>query len=164
MSLPACQQRTLDRIEGALQASEPRLASMYAMFAKLSDGEPVGAEPLAEGGRRRRMTPGGVVSAVVLIPMMFALIVTGVLLGGRAHSAGRCAAGHLTGSDLLHLSLPSCGTQQRTASAAGPTSCPGSTKQIGAVTAHFAIWARDAQAEWPAGQPAAAAANPAGLC
>lgn len=164
MSLPACQQRSLDRIEGALQAAEPRLASMYAMFAKLSEGEPVGAEPLAEAGRRRRMTPGGLVSAVVLVPMMFALIITGVLLGGRAHSAGRCAAGHLTGSGLLHLSLPSCGTQQRTASGVGLTSCPESTKQIGAVTAHFAIWARDAQAQWPAGQPASAAANPAGLC
>src|SRR5881275_671275 len=32
MALPACQERALDRIEGALRASEPQLASMYAMF------------------------------------------------------------------------------------------------------------------------------------
>ena len=32
MSLPACQQRDLDRIENALQRREPRLTAMFTMF------------------------------------------------------------------------------------------------------------------------------------
>jgi len=39
MSLPACQQRALDSIESALQRREPRLASMFAMFTRLTTGE-----------------------------------------------------------------------------------------------------------------------------
>jgi hypothetical protein len=39
MGLPAGQQRVLTAIEDALQASEPRLASMYAIFARLTRGE-----------------------------------------------------------------------------------------------------------------------------
>ena len=41
MSLPARQQRALDRMEGALRASEPHLASMYAIFGRLNAGEPI---------------------------------------------------------------------------------------------------------------------------
>ena len=44
MSLPACQQRALDRMDSALRASEPHLAAMYATFGRLNAGEPVGAE------------------------------------------------------------------------------------------------------------------------
>lgn len=40
MSLPACQQRVLDRMAQSLQASEPRLAAMYANFARLARDEP----------------------------------------------------------------------------------------------------------------------------
>jgi hypothetical protein len=36
MSLPASQQRVLDRIEEALKKHEPRLASMFAMFGRLT--------------------------------------------------------------------------------------------------------------------------------
>ena len=39
MSLPACQQRVLDRMEGALRASDSHLASMYAIFGRLNTGE-----------------------------------------------------------------------------------------------------------------------------
>ena len=36
MSLPASQQRVLDRIEEALKKHEPRLASMFAIFGRLT--------------------------------------------------------------------------------------------------------------------------------
>jgi hypothetical protein len=36
MGLSACQRRTLRSIEHALEAGEPRLRSMYAMFARLN--------------------------------------------------------------------------------------------------------------------------------
>lgn len=39
MSLPACQQRVLDRIETALQRREPRLTAMFAMFTRLNTNE-----------------------------------------------------------------------------------------------------------------------------
>ena len=41
MGLPAVQQRVLDRIEGTLKASEPHLAAMFAIFARLTAGEAV---------------------------------------------------------------------------------------------------------------------------
>jgi hypothetical protein len=52
MSLPAGQERTLHDIEGALQASEPQLAFMFAIFTRLNRDEPVGAEPVQLGRRR----------------------------------------------------------------------------------------------------------------
>jgi hypothetical protein len=39
MSLPAGQQRILDGIADGLQASEPRLATMYAIFTRLTKSE-----------------------------------------------------------------------------------------------------------------------------
>jgi Protein of unknown function (DUF3040) len=35
MSLPACQQRVLDRVEQSLYACDPRLRSKFAIFTKL---------------------------------------------------------------------------------------------------------------------------------
>jgi len=39
MSLPACQERILSGIESALRACEPRLASRFAIFTRLTSGE-----------------------------------------------------------------------------------------------------------------------------
>jgi len=39
MSLPACQERILSRIENALRKGEPRLASRFAIFARLTRDE-----------------------------------------------------------------------------------------------------------------------------
>lgn len=39
MALPAGQQQALDRIEDALRLSEPRLASMFAIFTRLTRHE-----------------------------------------------------------------------------------------------------------------------------
>ena len=73
MGLPAVQQRVLDRMEGALKASEPHLAAMFAIFARLSAGEPVGREALAARRRRWWPRPGAALSALVLVPVMFAV-------------------------------------------------------------------------------------------
>ena len=43
MSLPAAQQRVLERMEGALQVSEPQLVSMFSIFTRINADEPVGA-------------------------------------------------------------------------------------------------------------------------
>ena len=47
MSLPASQQRVLDRMETRLRAGEPHLASMFGIFARLNAGEPVSTERVA---------------------------------------------------------------------------------------------------------------------
>jgi hypothetical protein len=58
MSLPASEQRALDGIAGALRASEPRLASMFAMFTNLTKNERTPLREQLSAGRLRwaRMT------------------------------------------------------------------------------------------------------------
>lgn len=102
MTLPVAEQRVLDRIEGALQASEPRLASMFSIFTQINADEPVGAEPLARprpGPRRLRwLGAGTTIYAFVLVPVMFVMITIGALLSSRAHSVATCATGYSAGS------------------------------------------------------------------
>ena len=162
MGLPAVQQRVLDRMEGALKASEPHLAAMFAIFARLSAGEPVGRESLAARRRRWWLRPGAALSALVLVPVMFAVIITGVLLGGPSH-AGTCAVGMPAAGTVPRQGQSACGstgrTGQRSSSTAGVASCTGPGGTTGtATTAHFAVWARDAEASWPSG------ASSSGLC
>ena len=87
MSLPVCQQRALDRMEGALRASEPHLASMYAIFGRLNAGEPIAAERLT---RKRLRQASTTMYAIVLIPVMFAATFT--VLPDTGHE-GRLATG-----------------------------------------------------------------------
>ena len=49
MSLPACQQRVLDRIETALQRREPRLTAMFTMFTRLNTNEVYGFRGFGHG-------------------------------------------------------------------------------------------------------------------
>jgi hypothetical protein len=96
VTLPAAQQRVLDRMEGALQASEPQLASMFAIFTRLNADEPVGAEPPARPRPRRLrwLRAGTTIYAFVLVPVMFAMITIGALLSSRAHSVATCETGY----------------------------------------------------------------------
>jgi hypothetical protein len=59
MSLPARQQRVLERMEDGLRAAEPHLASMFGIFARLNVAEPVTTERLTPGraGAGRRAPP-----------------------------------------------------------------------------------------------------------
>ena len=109
MSLPACQQRVLDRMEGALRASEPQLTSMYAVFSRLNAGEPIGTEQLPRK-RLRWFQPGTAMYAIVLIPVMFAAIIVGALLGGGARSVSACEASYAVGGVTPQASRPSCPT------------------------------------------------------
>ena len=107
MSLPAAQQRVLDRIEGALRASEPRLTSMYAIFAQLNAGEPVATERLVRK-RLGWLQHGTGMYAIVLVPVMFAAIIVGALLGSGARSANACEAGYTVGGVSPLASKPAC--------------------------------------------------------
>ncbi len=107
MSLPACEQRVLDRMEGALRASEPQLTSMYSIFSRLNADEPIGTEQLARK-RLRWFQPGTALYAIVLIPVMFAAIIVGALLGGGARSTTACEASYTVGGVSPLTSRPSC--------------------------------------------------------
>jgi hypothetical protein len=95
MSLPARQQRVITDIDRALRASEPHLASMYAIFARLNRQEPVTAEPVAVP-RWRLRPPGEAMFAVVVLPVMIMMIILGVLLGGAPRSSS-CDVGYSGG-------------------------------------------------------------------
>ncbi len=116
MSLPAGQQRVLDGMERTLQESEPHMASMYAIFARLHEGtEPVGAEPL----KRRRWRnlhagagqSGRAMYAMALIPVLFIMVVAGVLLGGSAHGLTTCGSGSAAFGGSPWVTRSSCQTQ-----------------------------------------------------
>lgn len=139
MTLPAAQQRVLDHMEGALQASEPELASMFAIFARLNADEPLGAEPMARPRPRRLrwLRAGTTIYAFVLVPVMFVMITIGALLSSRAHSVATCVTGYSSaGGGSPWISRPWCQTtiQKTTASGARLASCAARIPAIRFVT------------------------------
>ena len=94
MSLPASQQRVLDRIEEALKKREPRLVSMFAMFTRLNLGErlprieALELVPWWSPRRYRGRLPG---RAVLFLSLAIALIVSAVMIG-VSQSPGTCRA------------------------------------------------------------------------
>ena len=91
MSLPASQQRVLDRIEEALRRREPRLSSMFAMFNRLNIHERLpwieALEAVPWWSPKRFRAPGRI-RAVVLLMLAAALVVSGVFLGMSQSRAG----------------------------------------------------------------------------
>jgi hypothetical protein len=138
VTLPAAQQRRLDLMEGALQASEPKLASMFAIFTRLNADEPLGAEPLARPRPRRLrwLGAGTTIYAFVLVPVMFAMITIGALLSSRAHSVATCETGYSVGGSSPWVIRPWCQTtiQKTTASGARLASCAARIPAIRFVT------------------------------
>jgi hypothetical protein len=162
VSLPAAQQRVLNRMEGTLQASEPHLATMFAIFARLNADEPVGAEPLGRTQRRRHrwVQHGTALYAFVLIPVMFTMIIIGALLSGRAHDAGACPGGYSAGSGSPWMGRSVCQLTGNTKTAASRTSLASCAARIPAI--RFVTRNRSAQAFAP---PAVAAAvGPPAAC
>ena len=167
MSLPACQQRVLDRMEDALRASEPHLTSMYSMFSRLNTGEPVRAEQLVRkrlGWRRQ----GTAMYAIVLIPVMFAAIIIGALLGGSARSAAACEASYSVGGVSPLAARPSCPASAKATVAKTARKTMTATARLACATAGTAAWFTtlnpDGQAFPPMARVTATAAAPPGTC
>src|SRR5262252_1063802 len=90
MSLPASQQRVLDRIEEVLKKREPRLASMFAMFTRLNIGERLPrteALELVPWWSPRRYRGRLPARAVLFLSLAIALIVSAVFIGTTQSSA-----------------------------------------------------------------------------
>ena len=162
MSLPACQQRVLDHMESALRASEPELTSMYAIFSQLNAGEPIGAEQLARKSMRW-FQPGTAMYAIVLIPVMFAAIIVGALLGGGTRSTTACEASYSVGGVSPLSSRPSCPVSdkpkagvRKTISTTMRLACTATTSP-----ARFVTMTGTDRAFLPAARAAAAAGPPA---
>ncbi len=121
MSLPVGQQRVLDDIEDALKASEPRLASMYAMFTRLTKNEMRPRREELPGGRLglrkvrrcmsarrviRTITPrawGPVPRALLIAQFITILAALGVLIGLTVHTVrGACSNGLAVHAALTH--------------------------------------------------------------
>ena len=163
MSLPACQQRALNHMEGALRASEPRLASMYAMFARLNVGEPIGAEQLAR--KRRWVQPGTAMYAIVLVPVMFAAIIVGAVLGGSRTTAA-CEAGYSVGGVSPLSSRPSCPVSGKTVKVAVRKTISATARLActAGQAARFTTLTGNQQAVPPVARARATAAGPPGAC
>ncbi|MBV9383237.1 MAG: DUF3040 domain-containing protein [Streptosporangiaceae bacterium] len=107
MSLPACQQRVLNAIDESLRASEPRLASMFAIFTRLTTGEePTGMERLPGDSPWWRSVRQ--LRTFVLIPVMAAIALSGVLLGVTTRGAQACGAVYAAGRAVAVRSVASC--------------------------------------------------------
>lgn len=83
MSLPARQQRALDRIDRRLAVDDPRLGSMFATFTRLTVDEPMPATERVSA-RLKRLLP----SMVISIALVAGLAVLTVSM--PAHSTSMC--------------------------------------------------------------------------
>lgn len=106
MGLPARQRRVLDRIECSLGGSDPRLAAIYAIFAKLTGDEEMprieqlrhGAVALAGRVRFRlvsflsrvfgRLIPRQ--RAAIFFPLALAVAVTSIVFAARSSPGSSC--------------------------------------------------------------------------
>ena len=92
MGLPASQQRVLDRIEEALKKREPRLASMFAIFTRLTvhEGLPrIEALDPVPWWKPKRYHPSARIRAFVLLTLAAGLVVSAVFVG-MSQSQGGC--------------------------------------------------------------------------
>ena len=155
-------------MEDALRASEPHLTSMYSMFSRLNTGEPVRAEQLVRK-RLGWLRPGTAMYAIVLIPVMFAAIIIGALLGGGARNASACEASYSVGGVSPLAGRPSCPAPpkaavaktaaRKTMSATARLACAtaGQASRFTALTSSNLVFS-------PAARVAATAAGPPGMC
>lgn len=107
MSLPASQQRTLNRIDRMLRDSDPRLVALFSIFTRLTWDEEmprieeVRARLARFGGwlarhtrpaRRRIPRPSARVKAILFFPVALAAVACALLIGGSGPAVHRCAA------------------------------------------------------------------------
>ena len=122
MGLPVGQQRILDGIADALRASEPRLASMFAIFTRLTSNEPQpGQEQLGGHGRCATVLSflsrvpgwrsGAGLRLLVFAQVAIALVLLVVLVGLNTRSPARCSSVRTEAVEVSALRVPCSGQQ-----------------------------------------------------
>jgi hypothetical protein len=130
MGLPARQRRVLGRIEGALRGSDPRLAAIYSIFARLTrDEEMPRIEQLRHGiaalfarlrhqlafagarsfGRLGRLVPRRLVPrqrAVLLFPLALCLAIASIVFAVRAGNGPTCSPVMPLAASSKHVPVP----------------------------------------------------------
>ncbi len=108
MGLPVGQRKNLDKIENSLRASDPRLASLFTIFTRLSQDEEMPALEQVRAsaahfrlwlrfrraaiGRWLGTTAGGRVRTALFFPVALAVMACTVLLGGGMSGSHRCSS------------------------------------------------------------------------
>jgi len=143
---------------------------MYAIFARLNAGEPVGEERLARK-RLQWLQSGTAMYAIVLIPVIFTAIIVGALLGGGARSVTACEASYSVGGVSPLASRPTCPVPgQKTAAkiAAAKTTARKTATRLACLTtapaSRFTVLAGHDQAFSPPAPVDATAVGPPGMC
>ena len=104
--------------------------------------------------------------AIVLVPVMFAAIIVGALLGGGSRSTAACEAGYSVGGVSPLSSRPSCPVSGKTVKVAVRKTISASARLActAGQAARFTTLTRNAPAVPPAVRAHAAAAGPPGSC
>jgi hypothetical protein len=91
MSLPARQQRALDRIEQTLAADDPGLGSMFAIFTELAREEPMPTSERVCAWLKRLFRPAVVISIAVIA------VLTVLMFSRPSHSRSRVTLAGVAG-------------------------------------------------------------------
>ncbi len=119
MGLPVGQRKHLDRIESSLRSSDPRLASLFAIFTRLNRDEEMPAMEQLRAGvaqlrlwlKFRRFTvrrwlrtrAGSRLRTALFFPAALAVMACTMLLGGGAPGSQRCSsAPRIVGTSQLN--------------------------------------------------------------
>jgi hypothetical protein len=100
MSLPARERRRLLGIQCALDRSDPRLASLFATFSRLTQEEEmphfeqlrVRADRFAARGKQVKLAVFGRMRLILIAPLALAATAGALLIGGWSSSPGACRA------------------------------------------------------------------------
>jgi hypothetical protein len=98
VGLPVSQQRVLAGIESVLEADEPRLGSLFAIFTRLTrdEGAPRTEVLQAETRLRRAWPPGGLtttVRAIIAVPLILGLVTLFVFMAINSSAVQGCRPG-----------------------------------------------------------------------
>lgn len=103
MSLPASEQRALNRIEETLHVGDPRLRSLFMIFTRLTRHE---AMPSTEQVNAR---PRASLLRTIAVPIALAAILSGLILSSLAPARNACvtpARSHSQSSSSMNGCLP----------------------------------------------------------
>lgn len=93
MSLPARQQRALERIDQTLATEDPRLGSLFAVFTRLSRNEALPRTEQITGRRGQFLRPAAAIP-LMLLTLASMLVATWLIPSGHACPTTADVAGH----------------------------------------------------------------------